>query len=157
MSSVTPNDWSHRHLCYAQAAVWLKYSECLSALGRISEAADAYGIVVEMAPNHVAARVQLSLLQQQLGLDAEALHTLAEGGGGWRGNSLPDSWCCALKMGNKIMSLSLINFYMDSSSYEIAGHHCKLFQCVQKQECSPKSPMAQTSACLSLTPSDDHL
>ena len=54
----------------------------MSALGRISEAADAYGIVVEMAPNHVAARVQLSLLQQQLGLDAEALHTLAEGGGG---------------------------------------------------------------------------
>ena len=69
--------------------MWLKYSECLSALGRISEAADAYGIVVEMAPNHVAARVQLSLLQQQLGLDAEALHTLAEGGGGWWGYSLP--------------------------------------------------------------------
>lgn len=34
-----------------------------------------------MAPNHVAARVQLSLLQQQLGMDQEALHTLAEGGG----------------------------------------------------------------------------
>lgn len=60
----------------------MKYSECLSALGRIREASDAYGIVVEMAPNHVSARVQLSLLQQQLGLDKEALNTLAEGGGG---------------------------------------------------------------------------
>ena len=28
--------------------------------------------------------------------------------------------------------------YMDSSSYEITGHHCKLFQCLQKQEGSPE-------------------
>ena len=34
-----------------------------------------------MAPNHVSARVQLALLQQQMGLDKEALTTLAEGGG----------------------------------------------------------------------------
>ncbi|XP_067931437.1 general transcription factor 3C polypeptide 3-like isoform X2 [Watersipora subatra] len=65
---------------YNMAAVWLKYSECLSALGLIKLSADAYGKVVELAPNHVSARVQLSLLQQQLGLDQEALHTLAEGG-----------------------------------------------------------------------------
>ena len=62
--------------------MWLKYSECLSALGLVKESAEAYGKVVELAPNHVSARVQLSLLQQQLGMDKEALHTLAEGGGG---------------------------------------------------------------------------
>lgn len=61
--------------------MWLKYSECLSSLGLIREAADAYKRVVDLAPNHVSARVQLSLLQQQLGEDNEALLTLAEGGG----------------------------------------------------------------------------
>lgn len=49
----------------------------------IREAADAYRKVVDLAPNHVSARVQLSLLQQQLGLDSEALLTLAEGGGAY--------------------------------------------------------------------------
>ena len=28
--------------------------------------------------------------------------------------------------------------YMDSSSHEMTGHHCKLFQCLQKQEGSPE-------------------
>ena len=62
-----------------QAAVWLRYGECLNSLGHIQHAADAYGNVVELAPTHMAARVSLSALQQQLGRYDDALHTLQQG------------------------------------------------------------------------------
>ena len=37
---------------YYQAAVWLRYGECLNALGEVVHAAEAYQKVVELAPSH---------------------------------------------------------------------------------------------------------
>ena len=68
------------HIPLFQAAVWLRYAECLNSLGNIQKAAAAYERVVDMAPNHMSARVSLSLLQQQLGRYDEALNTLQQGG-----------------------------------------------------------------------------
>ena len=60
----------------------------MSALGDLKAAAQAYGMVVTMAPNHAGARVQLSLIQQQLGLDKEALETLVSSTEGEKPQSL---------------------------------------------------------------------
>ncbi|XP_069110259.1 general transcription factor 3C polypeptide 3-like, partial [Argopecten irradians] len=59
------------------AAVWLKMAECLNNLGELEEAVQAYGNVVEMAPQHVGARMALSSLHQQLGKHEEAIKALS--------------------------------------------------------------------------------
>ncbi|XP_013421709.1 general transcription factor 3C polypeptide 3 [Lingula anatina] len=63
---------------YNLPAVWLRYAECLSALGELQMAADAYKHVVEQAPSHYSARVSLSNIQQQLGKPEEALKALSQ-------------------------------------------------------------------------------
>ncbi|XP_072235438.1 general transcription factor 3C polypeptide 3 isoform X1 [Leuresthes tenuis] len=52
---------------YNLAVVWLRHAECLKALGHMETAAESYTKVVEMAPQHLEARLSLSTLQQQLG------------------------------------------------------------------------------------------
>uniref|UniRef100_A0A3Q0THR3 General transcription factor IIIC, polypeptide 3 n=1 Tax=Amphilophus citrinellus TaxID=61819 RepID=A0A3Q0THR3_AMPCI len=52
---------------YNLAVVWLRHAECLKALGHMEAAAESYTKVVEMAPQHLEARLSLATLQQQLG------------------------------------------------------------------------------------------
>ena len=63
---------------FAKAEVWLTFAHCLNALGDIQASADAYRHVVELAPNHYAARVTLASLQQQMGHNEEALEVLSQ-------------------------------------------------------------------------------
>ncbi|XP_060072289.1 general transcription factor 3C polypeptide 3-like [Ylistrum balloti] len=63
---------------HTAAAVWLKMAECLNNLGELEEAVKAYGNVVEMAPQHVGARMALSSLNQQLGKHEEAIMALSQ-------------------------------------------------------------------------------
>lgn len=62
---------------FSLAAVWLKKGECLTSLGRIEEAASAYSRVVNLAPNHLDARLVLASLHQQLGRPNQALDVLS--------------------------------------------------------------------------------
>lgn len=57
--------------------MWLKKGECLTSLGRIEEAASAYSRVVNLAPNHLDARLVLASLHQQLGRPNQALDVLS--------------------------------------------------------------------------------
>ena len=50
--------------------------ECLKALGQMEGAVQSYLKVVEMAPQHLEARLCLSTLQQQLGRPLRALEAL---------------------------------------------------------------------------------
>ena len=59
--------------------MWLRYGECLSASGQLTEAVEAFSKVVDLAPNHLGARVSLSALQQQIGRHDEALQVLTAG------------------------------------------------------------------------------
>ncbi|XP_026217692.1 general transcription factor 3C polypeptide 3 isoform X2 [Anabas testudineus] len=61
---------------YNLAVVWLRHAECLKALGHMEAAADSYTKVVEMAPQHLEARLSLATLQQQLGRPECALKAL---------------------------------------------------------------------------------
>lgn len=61
---------------YNLAAVWLRYGECLSGLGKLEDSVRAYRHVVELAPSHISARMVLSGLLQQLGHCDEALSIL---------------------------------------------------------------------------------
>lgn len=61
---------------YNEAAVWLKYGECLNCLGEIENAVNSYKKVVELAPTHYGARISLSALQQQLGNSPDAVKAL---------------------------------------------------------------------------------
>ncbi|XP_075905486.1 general transcription factor 3C polypeptide 3 [Nelusetta ayraudi] len=61
---------------YNLAVVWLRHAECLKALGRMELAAQSYTKVVEMAPQHLEARLSLATLQQQLGRPDCALKAL---------------------------------------------------------------------------------
>uniref|UniRef100_A0A8C4ZKA9 General transcription factor IIIC, polypeptide 3 n=1 Tax=Gadus morhua TaxID=8049 RepID=A0A8C4ZKA9_GADMO len=61
---------------YNLAVVWLRHAECLKALGHLEAAAESYDRVVEMAPQHLGARLSLSTLQQQLGRPESALKAL---------------------------------------------------------------------------------
>ncbi|XP_024153735.1 general transcription factor 3C polypeptide 3 [Oryzias melastigma] len=61
---------------YNLAVVWLRHAECLKALGNMQAAADSYSKVVEMAPQHLEARLCLATLQQQLGHMDGALKAL---------------------------------------------------------------------------------
>ncbi|XP_028320826.1 general transcription factor 3C polypeptide 3 isoform X2 [Gouania willdenowi] len=58
------------------AVVWLRHAECLKALGHVEAAAESYTKVVEMAPQHLEARLSLATLQQQLGRMDHALKAL---------------------------------------------------------------------------------
>ena len=59
-----------------QPAVWLRYAECLNALGDKLGAITAYEKVVELVPSHCSARVSLSALHQQLSRPDDALRAL---------------------------------------------------------------------------------
>uniref|UniRef100_A0A667WMA2 General transcription factor IIIC, polypeptide 3 n=1 Tax=Myripristis murdjan TaxID=586833 RepID=A0A667WMA2_9TELE len=61
---------------YNLAVVWLRHAECLKALGHLEAAADSFTKVVEMAPQHLEARLSLSTVQQQLGRPLCALKAL---------------------------------------------------------------------------------
>eukprot|EP00106_Octopus_bimaculoides_P016150 XP_014783592.1 PREDICTED: general transcription factor 3C polypeptide 3-like [Octopus bimaculoides] len=61
---------------YNEAAVWLKYGECLNCLGELESAVNSYQRVVELAPSHTGARISLSALQQQLGHSRDAVEAL---------------------------------------------------------------------------------
>lgn len=61
---------------YNLAVVWLRHAECLKALGEMEGAVQSYLRVVEMAPQHLEARLSLSTLQQQLGRPQGALEAL---------------------------------------------------------------------------------
>ncbi|XP_034030217.1 general transcription factor 3C polypeptide 3 isoform X2 [Thalassophryne amazonica] len=61
---------------YNLAVIWLRQAECLKALGHMEAAADAYTKVVELAPQHLEARLSLATLQQQLGRPQCALKAL---------------------------------------------------------------------------------
>ncbi|XP_026158025.1 general transcription factor 3C polypeptide 3 [Mastacembelus armatus] len=61
---------------YNLAVVWLRHAECLKALGHMEAAAESYTKVVEMAPQHLEARLSLATLQQQLGRPERALKAL---------------------------------------------------------------------------------
>ncbi|XP_034072777.1 general transcription factor 3C polypeptide 3 [Gymnodraco acuticeps] len=61
---------------YNLAVVWLRHAECLKALGHMEVAAQSYTKVVDMAPQHLEARLSLATLQQQLGRPDCALKAL---------------------------------------------------------------------------------
>ncbi|XP_070786830.1 general transcription factor 3C polypeptide 3 [Enoplosus armatus] len=61
---------------YNLAVVWLRHAECLKALGHMEAAVESYTKVVEMAPQHLEARLSLATLQQQLGRPECALKAL---------------------------------------------------------------------------------
>lgn len=61
---------------YNLAVVWLRHAECLKALGHMDAAAQSYTKVVDMAPQHLEARLSLATLQQQLGRPECALKAL---------------------------------------------------------------------------------
>ena len=61
--------------------MWLRYGECLNAIGELQSAVRAYKKVVELAPLHLSARVSLATIQQQLGKHEEALEALETGNG----------------------------------------------------------------------------
>ncbi|XP_057686682.1 general transcription factor 3C polypeptide 3 isoform X2 [Corythoichthys intestinalis] len=61
---------------YNLAVVWLRHAECLKALGEMKAAAESFTKVVELAPQHLEARLSLATLQQQLGQPDCALKAL---------------------------------------------------------------------------------
>ncbi|KAM8871437.1 general transcription factor 3C polypeptide 3 [Synchiropus picturatus] len=61
---------------YNLAVVWLRHAECLKALGQMEAAAESFTKVVEMAPQHLEARLSLATLHQQLGQPESALRAL---------------------------------------------------------------------------------
>ncbi|XP_077587346.1 general transcription factor 3C polypeptide 3 [Stigmatopora nigra] len=61
---------------YNLAVVWLRHAECLKALGEMKVAAESFTRVVELAPQHLEARLSLATLQQQLGQPECALKAL---------------------------------------------------------------------------------
>jgi len=66
---------------YNMAGVWLSKGQCLHSLGRLEEAALAYAQVVNLAPNHLDARLVLASLHQQLGRPNQALDVLNDSRG----------------------------------------------------------------------------
>ncbi|XP_055596294.1 general transcription factor 3C polypeptide 3 [Uranotaenia lowii] len=62
---------------YSMAAVWLRYADCLRAMGDFNEAIEAYKKVVSLA-QHMDARLTLSALLKQQGNYDEALQALEQ-------------------------------------------------------------------------------
>jgi len=63
---------------YNQAAVWLQYAECLYGSDDLERSEQAFQQVVEMAPHHYNARLQLSKIMRSLGRPEDALKALAQ-------------------------------------------------------------------------------
>nr|CAD7260817.1 unnamed protein product [Timema shepardi] len=63
---------------YSLAAVWLRQAECLKACNQLPEAANAYRVVISLAPQHLEARIVLSGLLKELGEWDEALAVLEQ-------------------------------------------------------------------------------
>lgn len=63
---------------FSLAAVWLRQADCYRGLGNYDMAIESYKRVVEMAPQHMDARLTLSALLQQKGMDMEALKALEQ-------------------------------------------------------------------------------
>lgn len=61
---------------FPQAAVWLRYGECLQQLGRLREATSAYERTCELAPGHAQARLALCQLLLAQGLTDRAIACL---------------------------------------------------------------------------------
>lgn len=68
--------WKNFSLSFCSPNVCSPPTECLKALGRMELAAQSYSKVVEMAPQHLEARLSLATLQQQLGRPDRALKAL---------------------------------------------------------------------------------
>ncbi|VDM43371.1 unnamed protein product, partial [Toxocara canis] len=78
-----------RH-CFAECAdVWFLYGQLLSARKKLEEAAGAYERVLDIQPSHVDARINLSTVQQKLGMAEKAFETLRDYDLD-AGSSLPD-------------------------------------------------------------------
>ncbi len=60
-----------------QAAVWLKLAECKNAAGYIEEAINAYYRVIQLAPDQLSVRLELSNLCRSLGRNDEAIEILS--------------------------------------------------------------------------------
>ncbi len=63
---------------YGVAGVWLQYAECLQGAGKLEQAEAAFKQVVELAPHHYNARLQLSVIMRELGRPEDALLALAQ-------------------------------------------------------------------------------
>lgn len=63
---------------FSLAAVWLRQADCYRGLGNYDMAIESYKRVVEMAPQHMDARLTLSALLKQKGMDMEALKALEQ-------------------------------------------------------------------------------
>ncbi len=61
---------------FLQAEIWLRYAECLFLLDRVEDSAEAYSKVIELAPGHKIARLNLSVILQKLGRFDVALESL---------------------------------------------------------------------------------
>ncbi|XP_022109429.1 general transcription factor 3C polypeptide 3-like isoform X2 [Acanthaster planci] len=62
---------------YNLPAVWLRYAESLTSLGKLEESAMAYRQVLQKAPGHLDARMALSTIEQQQGNSDIALELLS--------------------------------------------------------------------------------
>ena len=62
-----------------QAAVWLRYAECLTSLGELGSAANAYRQVLLKVPNHLDARIALAMVERKRGNEDVALEILSVG------------------------------------------------------------------------------
>lgn len=65
-----------KHFFHVKPLNCLSPAECLKALGHMELAAQSYTKVVDMAPQHLEARLSLATLQQQLGRPECALKAL---------------------------------------------------------------------------------
>ncbi|XP_071799551.1 general transcription factor 3C polypeptide 3-like isoform X2 [Asterias amurensis] len=62
---------------YNLAAVWLRYAECLTSLGELGSAANAYRQVLQKVPNHLDARIALAMVERKRGNEDVALEILS--------------------------------------------------------------------------------
>uniref|UniRef100_T1JHP3 General transcription factor 3C polypeptide 3 n=1 Tax=Strigamia maritima TaxID=126957 RepID=T1JHP3_STRMM len=81
---------------YNMAAVWLRYAECLKAMGKSEEALLAYSRVMTFAPNHAGARMASSTLLQQMGRTEEAIDIVKTTGTVLEENAQLSLQCCNL-------------------------------------------------------------
>lgn len=63
---------------FGLAAVYLRYADCLRLLDRTEEAIESYKTVIQMAPQHLDARLTLSALLKQKNRQVEALQALEQ-------------------------------------------------------------------------------
>lgn len=63
---------------FSLAAVWLRFADCLRFLGDTERAIESYRRVIQMAPQHLDARLTLSTLLKQVNKHTEALKALEQ-------------------------------------------------------------------------------